>query len=873
MVRTILGIFLLLCGFSIPVCALPPSDSPGTSAAAQDAAGTVWALPVDNSDGKLRRRGSGNWAMESVPGTVGFHPRIMTRGGDGSVYVFWQTFSQGQSPVPQCLVTVHRGISSRLLAHFSDAVVSDAGFPSQPTISAGAGGDVWLAGSRPLLWHISPDGGVTTFPIEPEWYISGKLPEGYDPHTTTSSLDGEGRRWFWQSEGSFWQPNGLRGVLIWDGKTLDYHPTLMGMPDRPVSVVAPLDTGHFWVATAGDYYRGRQPVTHGALYRVDTHTLSAVAETPPEPGAFQNIVQMFQADGDWYVIEQAQSRQAAILWRERGGKWQKCLDRLEREGGYYESSFQHPWLAEPSGVWLGVRGGAWWLPRGGQPPLWVNWRRGLAALSISGLFPLASGGILAVGPQGTSAEIPATPQPVRPLPPGLVTGGMGAPPFLGPLLSDPRRHLWGTRTFWTKSQSLYEWDGRTWRTHLPPPAITGIGSLYACDTLGRLWLTTSNWHPPAQPQPIEGRAVYDPARDTWTNYATEQEALRAAAAMPGMAFLPYRNPSQPPLFSGDGRVTYATNTTVYLYDGHAWRHWEARGILPSYPYGNLGGPPHFSADRRLEVTLDSQFWDWTPETGWQQAGKKGPDKYDTQVPPNGPRGLWGIPVVDAQGERWFVWQDAVYTAWDGLWAKQDELSGPGSPFRYGYGIEDVLRDPVGRLFFLSRPAGYVEFVVWSPPPVPKPALSIVPTADDAITVRIRANSGSPPRVRWRLNGGTWSAPQTMAGVTLTALPRGDYRVEVQAVDHRLQMSVSPAVAVFSIRVAAGTQIARWLRALLHGTDDEREAAVAGLVKQPDVALPALMAARPGASEAGRWWLDAATQQIMEQSRGSGSGIR
>ena len=94
-------------------------------------------------------------------------------------------------------------------------------------------------------------------------------------------------------------------------------------------------------------------------------------------------------------------------------------------------------------------------------------------------------------------------------------------------------------------------------------------------------------------------------------------------------------------------------------------------------------------------------------------------------------------------------------------------------------------------------------------------------------------------------------------------------MQVQALDRRLQTSTPLAAAVFSIRVAPGTQIARWLRALLHGTDDEREAAVAGLTKQPEIALPALAAARPGATEAGRWWLDAATQQIMAQNPGDG----
>lgn len=876
MVKTIFGIFLLLWGLGAPARALPPSDSPGMTAAAQDGAGTVWALPVDyNSDGTLRRRQAGTWAAQTIPGAAGFQARLLTRGENGAVYVFWQTL-QGQPPLPRCLVTVHRGIVSRILARFSEAVVQDGGFPDVPTIYAGREGDVWLASKQALLWHISPDGSLATFPLKPEQYFGGTLPADYQPHTVASQVDGAGRRWFWQSGIGNWQQNGLRGVLIWDGKNLGYHPTLPGVPDRPFSAIAPLDENHVWLATAGRYF-GPHPVTHGALYQVDTRTLSAVAETPPQSGAFQNIAQIFQANGDWYVVEPGQPGQTAALWRGRAGQWRKCLDKIDETNGYYQPDPRHPWLSEPSGVWLGVSSGAWWLPRSGQSPVWVNWRRGLAALNITGLFPLMDGSVLAVGPQGTTARMAATPQPIRPLPPGLVTGGMGAPEYPGPLLSDPQHHLWGTRTFYSGLCPLDEWDGKRWRTHLPPKSIAGINSLYACDTLGRLWLTTSTWNPPAQPHPIEGRAVYDPARDTWTSYATVPQALQAAASLPGMAFLPYRGTYRPPLFSGDGRVAYTDNAAIYFYNGQAWRHWEARDILPGYSYGSLSESPHFNHDGHLEVALAeggsrNHLWDWAPQTGWQRAGDQSPEKYEDPVPPHGPHGLQATPVPDALGGKWFGWQDAVYTARHGLWVKQTELSGPNSPFRFGYAIEDVLQDPAGRLFFVTRPAGRYNLVVWSPPPVPGPTLSLLPMADDSVMVRVRAKMRGSHWFLWRLNGGAWSAPQTTGEVTLSALPQGDYRMEVQALDSRLLPS-TPIVAVFSIRVAPATQIARWVRALLHGTNEEREAAVAGLIKQPGAALPALRAAGPTASEAGRWWLDAATQQIAEQSQAAPSADR
>lgn len=128
------------------------------------------------------------------------------------------------------------------------------------------------------------------------------------------------------------------------------------------------------------------------------------------------------------------------------------------------------------------------------------------------------------------------------------------------------------------------------------------------------------------------------------------------------------------------------------------------------------------------------------------------------------------------------------------------------------------------------------------------------------SVVLRDPSG-PHWFLWRLNGGEWSASQTANEMNLTALPPGNCCVEIQALDRHLQPS-PPAAAAFSIRVAPGAQIARWVSALLHGTEAAREAAVAGLIKQPDAALLALQAAYPSASEDGRWWLDAAIQQIQ-----------
>ena len=869
MTKTLLTLLLLWSfllwsyGLTLPASAAPSYETT-TNTAAEDGTGTVWALPdYVHQDGGLRRWQTGGWIGVSVPGAGDFAALAMTRGGDGSVYVLWQKRNQAPTETPQCLVTTQCGSGSRVLARFDGPVVRRTGSPYLPTLFAGRG-DLWIAGSLPLLRHISATGIVQTFPLKPDEFFGGQLPGDFDPPALDSLTDGTGRRWFWQGASqNHWQPGSLRGVLIWSGKTLDYHADLPGVPDQIIAGMTPLDAGHFWLATGQDYRH--PPSGPCTLYRVDTRTLHGVRE-PGQP-AFQNIYEVFTAGGDVYVADKLQNNRATLLWREHAGKWSLCLPKLEQAGAFSRSDGHRPWLLQPSGLWIGAGGGAWWLPRGGTfPPVWVDWRRGLPPLDISGLFPLAGKRMLALADTGGAAEVPESVHGPMPLPPGLSVGGLGAPPSLGRLAADPRRHMWGTPTAFRGSAPLYEWDGRRWQTHLPPAVMTGINGLYAIDSLGRIWMTSIDWHPPGKAQPVSGYAVYDPVQDAWTSYATTQDALAAAAALPGMAFLPRRDLYEPPVFSGDGRVTYGENNiTVFLYDGHLWRHWKSQDIVPGQRSGYYGSTPRFDSQSRLEVTLPAEDWNWTPDAGWQPSGTQRDSRYVNPVPPGGPKGLNDTPAEDNLGVKWFQWQGAVFTAGYGLWAKQADLSLPGSPFTLGFGIQDVLRDPSGRIFFVSQPTDRWGLVVWSPPPAPKPTVSVTPQSEDSVSVRFSSALSGPHWFLWRVNSGQWSAPTTTKTQAFTALPRGDYRLEVQALDSRLQVSL-PAVAVWSVRVDQETQIARWVSTLSAGPDAAREIAVAGLEKQPAAALPALKAARPAASDLGKWWIDAAIQQITDAQK-------
>ena len=902
---------LLLCRLSTAAWALPPATAPIPSlkAAAQDGAGTVWALPDDNNGydqnqrGKVyrwqtgkqaaRKQAPGNWVEQDIPDAAGFRSVAVAHGDDGSVYALWQKRDPGwypgqaqAAPIP-CLITVHRGIRSRIQSRFTAALPVPGPFSGPLKLYAGKGGDAWVLGDTPALLHIASDGTVQNFPVTPSQVFSGKLVPEVFPLPFGSSTDLLGRRWFWQTSNNPWEMGTLHGFLIWDGKTLAYHPTLPGLPDQVCSAIVPHGGHALWAVQVEALYTKNRSA-HGGLYQIDTRTLAAVpAALPPKTArpaeAARNalpvtIERIFWIQGDLCVLEIDFSDAARLeLWRRHGASWHKEPDILAQSqynsGGSADLA-PDAVLDTPQGTWLAVGGaGLDWLPVSGTgvdtAVMRVNWRRGLSAGRVSALFRLPDGNIMPF-PYSGSSILHSLPPPLLPPRPGVTIGGPGQPTDIGNMLADQNRHLWGFTYLGSQRQALDEWDGRQWHTH-PVPKIKSTdpsAALYACDTQGRIWIAIRLWNPPAQAQPVNGRLVYDPAHDSWTEYDTVPEALAAAASKLGMAFLPARNASYVPVFSGDGRVAYTDNQSAFLYDGK-WRHWENRDIQPGYSYGNAPDHPQFTSEGAFEVALDTRLYDWTLESGWQPSGIAPPASALPPLPPGGPPGFFGQPVPDNTGGGWVNFGGDVYLTRYGLWRKEAAVSGRGSPFFDGRYLQNVLQGPDGRYFFETLPGGFDEYVVWSPPAVllPAPRIQALPLSADSVRLRFQAARPGPHELQyelqWRLNGGAWSAPLTGGGtVALAALRPGTYRVEAQTINSLLQASPAPAVAVFTVQPPTAAQIAAWVQALLTGPDDAREAAVAGLRKLPAAALPALRAARPGASEAGQWWIDAAVQQLQ-----------
>ena len=465
MVKALCG--LLLC--ALPLRAMP--ESAPTALAAQDRTASLWGA-AEGREGTVFRWKPDGWEALPFPDAKGYLPRAITRGDNGTVYLLWQ-FRQTDvaSPPGDLLVTAHRGSVSRVLGRIPAPGVTGL-YDPPPMLWAGASGDVWVANSQTILWHLSPAGKAAPYPLKPEYFRHRQEGESTDTVQTASLVDGQGRRWFWQN-GQPWGGRSLAGVLIWDGRKMAYHPRLPGLPDQQFTTLALRDSRHLWVGVFASPLLSRTAASSTGLYSLDTRTLASTLVPPPAKDAFQNVRQIFSAHGLWYAVDKTiYGSQGSSLWRQQGTGWQRCINSLQKPGVYGSAKSALPWQATATGTWLGVTGGAWWMPAKFGPPVFVDRRQGLWMDVLMNLLPLPSGDVLVTGSGAITASIlPPSPPPLlsdsRPLlaePGGLHNG-------IQFLIADPRRHLWGVDSDWRKEFTLDEWDGDHWHSH-PTPNLT-----------------------------------------------------------------------------------------------------------------------------------------------------------------------------------------------------------------------------------------------------------------------------------------------------------------------------------------------------------------------------------------------------------------
>ena len=288
----------------------------------------------------------------------------------------------------------------------------------------------------------------------------------------------------------------------------------------------------------------------------------------------------------------------------------------------------------------------------------------------------------------------------------------------------------------------------------------------------------------------------------------------------------------------------------------------------------MGGPAFFDRAGNVAVNIGGKTWEFTETKGWHMTDFEpglGTDQErqarHSPAPPAGcdianPESI----AQDRLGIYWLTYRGQLYRAIPGLCRPQFSPQ-EHQPFIDSREVRKVLIDLQGNAFletyfhFNSNLGEYV--IVKARPPVPKTIVHATVTPSGAVEVRFSTPSPGKLWFTCRVDGGPWAAPTDKPEAKLEWLSNGKHRIEAEAIDERLQIDPTPAAAEVEIQVDPREQISALIKQLHDSDYAVRNAAVAALAHQPNLALPLLRAAREKADTDQRWWIDAAIQQIEE----------
>jgi hypothetical protein len=837
---------------------LPTVDQTRITMTAQDDDGVVWAVGFGFAGGVYRWEGN-HWARAAVQSEGSFALGIW-KGPDGGVVVAWQQMPGGVT------LMGYRGDQSKLLGVLSVQAPAPRVF-STPRVFPAPPDSLWITINDGRIYRLGQDGHIKlayTFPPgELSTYIHPPgRPAMYPPLQATS--DGQGRTWFWVDSGwryPNWRP--LEGFLIYDGHSFVYHRAITGLPDATVSFLGMADEKHL---LAG--------ILRNGLYSIDTVKLEAHRIPEPEPGAFERITKIFQIGKDVYVVaypfsepvaETASHRLSSVLWRLRKGGWQKTLTGIDDIPDAAIAS-SRPWLATPEGLWLGSGGtGLWLIPSRSRVPQLVNWQQGFPLDSVNRLYALGDGRMLAVSFQPSRSVAFNTNSMLQPARPPKDVQVLNTFTSLQP---DQQFRMWGILTL--GDRALDEWDGEKWVAHpLPesvnPVFINGVDA----DSEGRIWLF------PGCVQRAVG--VFDPRSGSWAPYPSYQFALETQGSHP-VRFVNATQDGFQPVYGPDSKIVFmGACGGVNYFDGNMWRLWNW-SQMPGSPVYPFDGPAFFDQNGRLAVNIHHETWELEPRAGWHvipYAPHSGHLlRWFAPSPPLAPPAGCSVTqstslTRDRLGRSWWTWQGNVYEGVVGLCRPVFNSDEP-EPFIDGRLLRRVLIDGRGNVFLETLLANnrLGEYVIWSPPgPSPHTTMRLTQTAPDAVRVTFSSTASGKPLFTWRVDGGVWGTPQEQDSALIRFLSGGKHQIEAVSIDSDLRMDPIPASASVYIGIKPQQQIEVLIARLARATDDDqREVTVEALERQPAaLALPALREARAKADATERWWIDAAIQQLEQNS--------
>jgi streptogramin lyase len=824
-----------------------PVDSTQISRILQDATGQVWGSSAARGSSLYRWEGDA-WKYVALDAASGTSATVsMATGPDGAVYCLW---GRGEG---EHSVTWHKGTVSKTLAHFA----ADAG--DQPNIFVDPRKNIWITGRGVHIYRLTPEGKAEdVYTIEYDRRYAPNLPSGahmnFEPVSATA--DEQGRVWFWPGGPQGGGVPSLDGILIFDGKKFELHTEFPGLAIKRYSVVAPDDPDHMWVAS--DH-----------LYRVDTRTFITEVVPEPAPNAFRSVQRIFRAGGATYVVtangsvpvaERGGEGRLGVLWRQQGGEWKRVVNGIDMRPSFFTDPLRSL-AATPAGIWLGAYGtGPWFIPTGNGEPVHIDWRYGFSLEGSEALTALPDGRLLVVAVNTktmafkpsellASFQTPANVQTLNPL---------------RVFVADKRNHLWGFIS--GDSKGISEWDGKTWKEHsLPDEFEPQRFWNFGIDSRDRIWILHSA---------CQGKvSILNSAGENPESYPDFSAALQAQ--LPDRGSFQIRGDGLTvPTFTGDGRIGYRDGCgQAHYFDGREWLMWRAQEIDLSRR-GSFDGPAFFDAAGNFAVNIAGRTWEYTPTLGWRATSYEiglGSDQQrrapnSTPPPPGCDVANPDSVAEDRLGTYWLTSRGQLYRAVPGQCVPQFS-PGQRQPFGDARTIKAALIDPEGNTFletYLRSHPNIGEYViVKAQSPLPQTQLRATVEASGFVKLQFATPVKGKVWFTWRIDGGDWSSPTETAETTLSWLANGKHTIEAAALDERLQIDPNPPRSEVTIQVDPQAQIAALIEQLKDPSYDKRDAAVAGLVRQPALALPALQSTREKADADQRWWIDAAIQQIKD----------
>jgi streptogramin lyase len=732
----------------------------------------------------------------------------------------------------------------------------------EPHIFVDPQGSIWITEKGRHIYQVTPQGeAACAYTIADEQFHPFGRPHGDESRINPvyATADGQGRLWFWSDTlagGS--NLASLQGVLVFDGEKFEHHPHIEGVPDKKFSALAMDDTHHMWLAVEED-----------RLYRVDAESFTATPVSEPEPKVWRYVQKILRAGEETYVIsgpmwravpEESGDGRSGVLWRLRGGQWTKLVNGLDSGIDYA----RHParfLLLTPEGLWVGAYGnGPWFAPAQEARPVLIDWHYGFPFDGSAQLFRLSHGRLLIVALDRGSVA-------VRPL--DLLASFQAVPEAyilnpLRPLIQDVRGHILGILA--SGDQVLSDWDGQTWRRFPLPESFNAEQFwAFAADSGGRVWLLPNAYG--------KSVAIFDPQRGTFEAFESYTSALEAQLPQPE-GFHLGAHEFTVPSFTRDGRICYRDPWyRVWYFDGRKWSNWPRQRIDGNASFV-LDGPPFFDRAGNIAVNIEGRTWEFNDEHGWHTTNYEpglSIDQESQQPPfvPMPPGCSVGNPESIAQdrlGTYWLTSPGQLYRAIPGLCVSQF-AAGEHQPFIDSREVREALIDEKGTAFLRTHFAsGVEEYVVLKPQgATPQTGARIKTNAAGRIELAFSTTAKGNPWFTWRVDGAAWTAPNHARQAALDWLPQGKHTLEAASIDERLQIDPTPAKLAVDVHVDPQEQTSRLIELLAAPDFATREAAVAGLLRQPPaLALPALKAARAQANPDRRWWIDAALQQIQDR---------